>query len=60
MLMLSSMIDYSSAMENALLTKLNMIMFFCFFFVFVLFLFFFCFFNNSIYLHRNIICYITY
>ena len=40
MLMLSSMIDYSSAMENALLTKLNMIMFFCFF----LFLFCFCFF----------------
>ena len=28
MLMLSSMIDYSSAMEDALLTKLNMIMFF--------------------------------
>ena len=55
MLMLSSMIDYSSAMENALLTKLNMIMFF--------FLFCFClcfFFNNSIYLHRHIICYISY
>ena len=30
MLMLSSMIDCSSAMEDALLTKLNMIMFFCF------------------------------
>ena len=35
MLMLSSMIDYSSAMEDALLTKLNMIMsFFVFVFVF--------------------------
>ena len=31
MLMLSSMIDYSSAMEDVLLTKLNMMMFFfCF------------------------------
>ena len=39
MLMLSSMIDYSSAMENALLTKLNMIMVF-WFFVSSLFMFF--------------------
>ena len=38
MLMLSSMIDYSSAMEDALLTKLNMIMFF--FFVLLLLLIF--------------------
>ena len=30
MLMLSSMIDYSSTMEDAVVTKLNMIVFFCF------------------------------
>ena len=36
MLMLSSMIDYSSTMEDAVLTKLNMIMFFfCFVFAVV-------------------------
>ena len=44
MLMLSSMIDYSSAMENALLTKLNMIMFFLVFFFLVFFCFCLCFF----------------
>ena len=30
MLLLSSMIDYSSTMEDAVVTKLNMIGFFCF------------------------------
>ena len=54
MLMLSLMIDCSSAMEDALLTKLNMIMFFCFCFYLCFF------FDNSIYLHRHIICYINY
>ena len=38
MLMLSSMIDCSSAIEDALLTKLNMIMFFCFCFCLCFFL----------------------
>ena len=53
--MLSSMLDYSSAMEDALVTKLDKIVFFLFsFFFFVLF------FLNSIYLHRHIICYINY
>ena len=39
MLMLSSMLDYSSAMEDALLTKLDMTVFFLFysFFCFVFF-----------------------
>ena len=32
--MLSSMLDYSSAMEDALVTKLDMIVFFLFYFFF--------------------------